>query len=146
VKSDLYIKILHFQQTPRTIETSSKKKPFFWRNSPFLGNKGPKKITNHVSFPLNVLFLNLALISNEMKNPSLSNLKVLQNQFIGFSIIFDFVVTNSLWAGLPVLQGVPAPAQTDYRTSKLTIKFFWINVLSIIISPHQPTHIIFYSS
>jgi len=104
------LKYFTFNKTPRTIETSSKKKPFFWRNSPFLGNKGPKKITNHVSFPLNVLFLNLALISNEMKNPSLSNLKVLQNQFIGFSIIFDFVVTNSLWAGVSLFfSGGPCP-------------------------------------
>jgi len=94
VKSDLYIKILHFQQTPRTIEISSKKSPFSDETHLSSETRDPKKITN-VIFPLNVLFLNLALISNEMKNPSLSNLKVLQNQFIGFSIIFDFV-NNSL--------------------------------------------------
>jgi len=114
VKSDLYIKILHFQQPQELLKFHQRKSPFSDEIHISSETRDPKKIAN-VIFPLNVLFLNLALISNEMKNPSLSNLKVLQNQFIGFSIIFDFV-NNSL-RGVLCYKGAPFVAQTDYRTT-----------------------------
>jgi hypothetical protein len=78
VKSDLYIKILHFQQPQELLKFHQRKSPFSDETHAFPRKQGTQKNQpNNVSFPLNVLFLNLALISNE-KNPSLSNLKVLQ--------------------------------------------------------------------
>lgn len=102
VKSDLYIKILHFQSTTqKTIEIClTHQKALFLTKElhSFSRNKGPKK--KNVSFPRNKILILLLLAVRE--NSSLSKHCKPKILCRAFSIIFDFVC----WSN---------PAQTDYN-------------------------------
>jgi len=127
VKSDLYIKILHFQFTQKLLKFNPKS-PFSDESTPFLRKQGTQK-KNHRRFISTKLILILLLLAVR-KNPSLSKHCKLIHQILcrAFSIIFDFVC----WGGYPLV--VPITSTNRQKTQKL--------FNSVLLLP-QPTLILF---
>merc|ERR1712038_994926 len=91
VKRDIYIKVNTSLCPKKLLKALLKEKALFPTKvpagRPFFGNKGPKKKSSNVSFPLFMLFM--------QQNPSLSKMEVLVIGF--FSIIFDFIAQTDLF-------------------------------------------------